>query len=189
MKIDTSKIDGYETMSAEDKIKALEALELETPDVSGMVRKDLYDQVASELASKKKELREHMTEEEKAKAQREEEFERLRKENAELIRGRAVADNQAKLLALGYDPALAVETAEAMADGNLAKVFENQRQHQESLEKRIRADVLKATPRPNGDSAGSTAMTLEALKKMSDRERFDFQQSHPDEYRELYGGK
>ena len=74
---------------------------------------------------------------------------------------------------------------QAMADGNLAKVFENQRQHQESLEKRIRADVLKSTPRPNGDSAGSTAMTLESLKKMSDREIFDFQQSHPDEYREL----
>jgi len=188
MKIDTSRIDGYDAMSAEEKIKALESLELETPDMSGYVSKAQYDQTASELASKKKELREKMSAEEQQKLQQQEILEQLQQENATLKRNQAISTTQAQLLAIGYDETLARETAEAAADGNLQKVIENQRKYMESAEKRIRADILKGTPRPNGDSETSQVMTLEAFRKMSASERFAFSQQHPDEYRELYQG-
>lgn len=63
-KIDISKIDGYADMTPEQKIAALEAFETEDPDYSGYVKKDIFDKTASELAAKKKELNEKLTEDE-----------------------------------------------------------------------------------------------------------------------------
>lgn len=60
-KIDVSKIEGYAEMSAEDKLKALEAYDVPDPDMSGFVSKEQFDKTASELAAKKKELRDKLT--------------------------------------------------------------------------------------------------------------------------------
>ena len=65
-KIDVSKIEGYAEMSAEDKLKALEAYEVPDPDYSGYVKKDVFDKTAKELADKKKELKDKLTAEEQA---------------------------------------------------------------------------------------------------------------------------
>ena len=93
-KIDTSKITGYDTMSAEEKLAALEAMELDEPDYSGWVKKDVFDKASSEIAGYKKQLRDRMTEEEAAKAKAAEdmatimsELETLRAEKA-LLRSR-----------------------------------------------------------------------------------------------------
>ena len=61
MKIDTSKIEGYEQMSAEEKLQALEMYELDT---TGYVKKDVFDKTSSEVATLKKQLKERMTQEE-----------------------------------------------------------------------------------------------------------------------------
>ena len=66
-KIDISKIDGYADMTPEQKIATLEAFETEDPDYSGYVKKDIFDKTASELAAKKKELNEKLTEDEQKK--------------------------------------------------------------------------------------------------------------------------
>ena len=72
-KIDISTIEGYSEMTAEEKLAALEAMELPEPDFTGWVKKDALDKVASEAASYKKQLREKMTaEEEKAEREAEE---------------------------------------------------------------------------------------------------------------------
>ena len=42
-KIDVSKIEGYAEMSAEDKLKALEAYDVPDPDMSGFVSKEQFD--------------------------------------------------------------------------------------------------------------------------------------------------
>ena len=69
-KIDISKIDGYADMTPEQKIAALEAFETEDPDYSGYVKKDIFDKTASELAAKKKELNEKLTEDEQKKGEK-----------------------------------------------------------------------------------------------------------------------
>ena len=68
-KVDITKIEGYEGMTPEEKIKALEAYEIEDvqPDYSGYVKKDVFDKTASELAGVKKQLKEKMTDDEAAK--------------------------------------------------------------------------------------------------------------------------
>ena len=156
-KIDISKIDGYADMTPEQKIAALEAFETEDPDYSGYVKKDIFDKTASELAAKKKELNEKLTEDEQKKQKEQEEREEK----------------------------LADATAEAMADGDTEKVFANQKKHLENVEKKVRAEALKDTPKPTPDGDSKT-MTLEKLRKMSPQERYDYSVKNPEDYKALY---
>lgn len=186
-KIDVSKIEGYANMSAEDKLKALEAYNVPDPDYTGYVSKEQFDKTASELAAKKKELRDKLTEDEAAKLREQEERENMQKELEALRRESLVSKNKAQLVALGYEEALANETAEAMADGKIEKVFANQKKHLEAFEKKVRAEALKNTPKPTPDGDGKT-MTLKALREMSSEERLRYSEEHPAEYKELYTG-
>lgn len=108
------------------------------------------------------------------------ELEALRRESL-------VSKNKSRLIALGYEEALADETAEAMADGKIEKVFANQKKHLEAFEKKVRAEALKNTPKPTGDGDGKT-ITLKDFRAMSPADRLKFSQEHPDEYKELYTG-
>ena len=85
-KIDVSKIEGYAEMSAEDKLKALEAFDIPDPDYSGYVDKKLFDKTASELAEKKKELRDKLSEDEAAKLKEKEERDELEEKYNKLLR-------------------------------------------------------------------------------------------------------
>ena len=186
-KIDVTLIEGYENMSVEDKLKALEGFNIPDPDYSGHVKKEVFDKTASEVAALKKQLKEKMTDDEAAKQKEIEERQELQTKYEALLRKSEVAENKAKLVALGYDEKLADETAEAMVDGNLEKVFSNQRKHLDSFEKRVRAEALKDTPKPTPDGDSKT-MTLEKLQKMSAQDRHAFYTEHPEEYKGLYGG-
>lgn len=56
--IDTSTIDGFDAMSAEDKVTALLGYSIPDPvDLSGYVKKDVLDAKTSELATITKQLR------------------------------------------------------------------------------------------------------------------------------------
>ena len=106
-KIDISKIDGYADMTPEQKIAALEAFETEDPDYSGYVKKDIFDKTASELAAKKKELNEKLTEDEQKKQKEQEEREELQSKYDKLLRESEVSKFKAKLLGMGYEEKLA----------------------------------------------------------------------------------
>lgn len=186
-KIDTTKIEGYADMSAEEKLKALEGYVVPDPDMSNYISKEQFDKVASELAAKKKELRDKMTDDEAAKQREQEERENMQKELDALRKESTVSKNKAKLVALGYTEELADDTASAMAEGNLDKVFANQKKHLEVFGKHIRAEVLKDTPKPTPDGDGNT-MTLKELRQMSPADRLKYSQEHPAEYKELYTG-
>ena len=152
MKIDTTKIEGFDKMTPEEKVAALEAYEIEDPDFTGYVKKDVFDKTASELASAKKQLRDKMTADEQKEKDEAEKREKLENDYNALLKKVTVSENKAKLLGLGYEETLANETAEAMANGEIDKVFANQKKHLEALEKKVRADVLKDTPKPGKDT-------------------------------------
>ena len=186
-KIDVSKIEGYDEMSAEDKIKALLDYETEDPDMSGYVSKETFDKTASELATKKKELKAKMTEDEAKKIAEAEEKEALQARIAELETKEKISNNKAQFLALGYDETIANSTAKALVDGDLATVFKNLKSHQEAYEKKLRADVLAETPRPDGLGVdGKDGMTLAELRKMPAKKQIEWAEANPEEYRKLY---
>lgn len=187
-KIDVSKIEGYAEMSAEDKLKALEAYDVPEPDYTGYVKKDVFDKTAKELADKKKELKDKLSDDEKARIEAQEKQETMEKELELLRRESTISKTKAKYLSLGYDEKLAEETANAVADGDTEKVFANEKKHLDAFEKQIRADALKGSPKPDGGQGGAT-VTLEKLKEMSPMERYKFSQEHADEYKEMYSAE
>ena len=155
--MDTSKIAGYAEMSAEEKLAALEGYEPEAPDLSGYVKKELLDKAASEAAGYKKQLREKMSAEELAaqeQAQKQQEFDDRYKDleakyNA-LQQQNTINDYKTRLIALGYEEKLAGDTAKAMADGDMQKVFANQAKFMKAREEAAKAEALKGMSGPQG---------------------------------------
>lgn len=167
-KIDTKLITGYEQMTLEQKVAALEAYNHPDPDYSGYVKKDLYDKAASDAASWKKKHNELLTEDERKKQEDADALANMKKELDELRKDKTVSEFKAKLIAQGYDEALASDTAQAMADGDTAKVFANQGKFLEDYAKKVKADAMKKTPKP---PAGDGSSDIDYSKKIEEAQQ------------------
>ena len=153
-KIDLSKITGYADMSAEDKIKALEAFEYD--DNSDVEKyKNLISKANSEAAEWKKKHNALLSDDQRKEQEQKEQYDSLVKELESLKKEKTVSEHKAKFLGLGYNEALATETATALADGDLAKVFSNQQIFLTEREKAIKAEALKSTPTPPAGGVGN----------------------------------
>lgn len=181
--------DSYkEGMTVEEIETALKGIDLPTDNSAEIDRlKNALSKSNSEAAEFKKQLKEKMSAEELKAKEDAEKWEELIKERDALLREKTVSGHKAKFLTLGYDEKLANEAAEALANGELDKFFENHKKHNESLEKKIRGDVLKETPTPTGGN-GSDTITKEKFSKMSIAEQYKYSIEHPEEYQKLYGG-
>ena len=84
-------------MTPEDKLAAIEALELPEPDLSGYVKKDVADKYASEAANNGKELTAKMSEEEAAKVKAAEEYAAMQAELEELKTARSIDQQHSKI--------------------------------------------------------------------------------------------
>ena len=182
----TDRIAGYAEMSAEDKLKALEALE-EADNSAELERmKNAVSKANSEAAAWKKKHNELLGEEERKKQEQADHLAQVEKELADLRKEKTVSEYAAKFLGMGYEESLAKETAQAMADGDTEKVFANQVKFNDALKKSAIADKLKNTPRPGVGSDGGTVMTLKKLRTLPDEEYERFATEHPEEYKALY---
>lgn len=186
-KIDTTAIEGFADMSAEEKVNALMGYDFPDPDYSGYVSKNIYDKTASDLAQKKKELNKRLSEEEQAKQAQAEAMADLQDRYNQLLRETETSKYKTEFVEMGYDSDIADKAAKACADKNIDAVLKLHKQHLENLEKKYKTDSLKNTPKPTPDGASRT-MTLEKLRQMNPTERLEFYSKHPDEYKELYGG-
>ena len=189
MKFEDLLKDAYkEGMTIEEIEAALADIELPADQTAEVERlKNANSKLSSENAEWKRKHREALSEEERKAQEVADELKQLREQNEKLVRDSNLSKHKAKFLGMGYDETLASDAAEAMVDGDTEKLFSYQQKHQEALEKKIRADALKGTPKPVPGKADG-AMTLEKLRKMSAQERFEFSQKNPDEYKALYGG-
>ena len=167
-KIDTKLITGYEQMTPEQKVAALEAYNHPDPDYSGYVKKDLYDKAASDASSWKKKHNELLTEDERKKQEDADALANMKKELDELRKDKTISEYKAKLIAQGYDEALASDTAQAMADGDTAKVFANQGKFLEDYAKKVKADAMKKTPKP---PAGDGSSEIDYSKKIEEAQQ------------------
>ena len=167
-KIDTKLITGYEQMTPEQKVAALEAYNHPDPDYSGYVKKDLYDKAASDAASWKKKHNELLTEDERKKQEDADALANMKKELDELRKDKTISEFKAKLIAQGYDEALASDTAQAMADGDTAKVCAKQGKFLEDYAKKVKADAMKKTPKP---PAGDGSSDIDYSKKIEEAQQ------------------
>ena len=164
MKIDTAKITGYAEMSAEEKLKALEEYEFDTPkpnsDEADKLKAAL-SKANSEAAEWKRQFREKQTEQERAEAERAEREKAVEEELRGLRRDKAVSGYVAQCLSLGYDKDLALRAAEAIADGDAASYLACQQEFLEKKQKEIEAAALNKQPTLTSGSL-PTAQTAEA---------------------------
>ena len=181
--------DAYkEGMTVEEIETALAGIELPTDnsaEIEGL--KNALSKSNSEAADFKKQLREKMSADELKAKEDAEKQEKLQNDYDALVKKVTISENKAKLLALGYEDKLATETAEAMANGELDKVFANQKKHLEAVDKKIRQDILKDTPKPDGGNSGAT-ITKEQFDAMGYTERLKVFNENPEIYKEYTGG-
>ena len=149
-KIDTTKIEGYDAMSAEDKIKALLGYEIDAPapavnDSADKLRRAL-EKANSEAAEWKRQLREKQSEAERAEAERAEKDKAVMDELEALRKERTISKLEAKYLAAGYTPELAAASAKAAADGDTDTVLANQMAFIEVTKKNLEAAALGKQP-------------------------------------------
>ena len=191
-KIDISKIQNYENMTAEEKVKALEAYEFEV-DNSEVERlkaeverlKTAVSKANSEAAEWKRKHNALLSEEERKEAERLEAQQAIEKENAELRKEKAIYESKARFLGLGYDEKLAAETAKALADGDMDKVFANQQIHIENVKRAERAASLAGDPKPPAGGGGGTEITKEQFDAMGYSERLKLHNEQPELFKQF----
>lgn len=167
-KIDITKIKGYAEMSAEDKLKALEAFEFDDNTSELERSKNAVSKANSEAAEWKKKYQAQLSAEEQKKQEDTDKLTQMEQELADLRKSKTVSEYKAKFVAQGYDEALADETAKAFADGDSAKVFANQTKFLDDYAKKVKADALKKTPKP-APGAGSGDMDYD--KKIEEAQK------------------
>lgn len=184
--IDTSKIEGYENMTPEQKVKALEKYTIADPDYTGYVKKEVFDKKASEAAKLEKDLKARMSEDEIKAKEAAEELTKYKTEAETLRREKNIASNKAQLIGIGYDEALAQATAEAMESGDLATVIKNQKVVLDNVAKTAKGEAAAKLPTPAGkaDEGGKT-VTKEQFDKMGYAERNELFEKNRELYDEL----
>ena len=149
-KINTAAIEGYAEMSAEDKLKALEEYEFETPapkDSEEVTRlKNALSKANSDAAEWKRQFREKQTEAERAEAERKEHEAAVEDELRTLRRDKSVSGYVAQYLALGYTQELALKAAEATADNDAATIMSCQQEYIAAKTKELEAAALNKQP-------------------------------------------
>ena len=148
-KIDVTKIDGYDAMSAEEKLAALEAYEFEAPATSNdneAKLKEALSRANGDAAEWKRKYRATLDDAKRAEEERAEENKKRDEELATLKKERQIDKLTAQFLAVGYSPELAASTAKAQAEGDTATVVSNQLQFIEDTKKKLEAEALGKQP-------------------------------------------
>ena len=170
-KIDVTKIEGYATMTPEQKLAALEAFDYDDNSSELERYKSAVSKANSEAADWKKKHNALLSEDEQKKVAHDEAQASMKAQLDTLLQEKTVSETKAHLLALGYDDALASDTAAAMVKGENDKVFVNQKKFLEERTKALKAELLKNTPTPpagNPPAADSFDKQLEAARASND---------------------
>ena len=164
-RIDTSTIDGYENMTAEEKLSALESFEFEDKGEENQKLRNSLSKANKEAADWKKKHDALLSDDEQQKQAREEETQQLRDRVAELERGESIAKYKANLLSSGYDDKTADTAAQAIADGKIDDFFACQKKFLEEHDKTMKIELMKKSPTPPpGSPEGATDYAKKAAE-------------------------
>jgi len=158
--------DAYKDgMTMDELTEALKGVTMPQDQSAEIARlKDTISKSNAEAKDWKDKYRSTLDEATRKQQEAEEASRQMQERLAELEKEKTIAGYKASYLSMGYEEALAEETAKAVVDNDMVKVFENQKKHQEAVEKRIREDALKNSPRPGGTGGGGDPEETEAVK-------------------------
>lgn len=157
-RIDTTMIDGYDTMTAEEKLAALESFEYDDHAAALEKAKNDVSRANSQAAEWKRKHNALLSEDERKRQERDDALESMKSELETLRKDKTVSEYKAKYLSMGYGDELASSTAQAMADGDIAAVFANQQAFLDGYSKQVKAELIKNTPRPGAGGTGTEGL-------------------------------
>ena len=166
-------------------IEEIMELEVETDNSAYDNLKKRLDEVASEAANYKKQLRANMSEAEQKAAADAEKYAEIVAERDKLKAEKAIAEYEKGLVAIGYDEKLAAEVATALHNGDAATVIKAQAKFVDAQKKAVLADAVKETPVPPAGNEGGKTLTKAEFAKMSLNEQMAVYEKNPDLYNEL----
>lgn len=188
--LDTSKIEGYDEMSAEEKVKALEALEVPEDNSAELERyKNATSKANSEAAEYKRKLKALEEKASEGASDTEKQITELKEQIETLNREKLISERKASFLKVGMNEETAGKCSEAFTNGDGEAFFKAMDSFIVEHDKAFKAELLKSTPRPEGEGGKAPEMTKEKLRKLSIGERAQFAHDYPEEYNKLYGGK
>ena len=126
-KIDPSKIEGFDNLSADEKVAALlnQEIEVEQTEPADVTKlKTSLSKANSEAAEYKRLLREKQTEAERAEADRAEQLKAMQDELASYRNKERVSSYKAQLMAAGIDPDTADLMAKSLPEGVSDEYFQ-----------------------------------------------------------------
>lgn len=157
MNIDTKLIEGYAEMSAEEKVAALEKFEYNDHSEENAKLKNSVSKANAEAAEWKKKHNALLDDDERKQQETAEKYAEMEKKLAALEKEKTISTYKASYLSMGYSDELALDIANATANGDMDKVFECQKKFLEAHDKEVTKGALKNTPRPGAGGAGSVA--------------------------------
>lgn len=182
MKINVETIEGFDGMTAEEKVDALLAADL--PDQSNEIErlKNSLNKASAEASEWKKKHNALLSEDQRKSEEESEVMNALKEEVATLRKEKTVSTFTAKLLENGFAKEDAAKGASMLADGNIDDFFGVLSDQKVKLEKAIKSELLKNNPVPDSHGGGNTVMTREKFNKMPMHEQMMFIQEHPEDY-------
>lgn len=186
-KIDTQSIDGYENMSAEEKLAALESYEYDDNSSKLEQTKAAFDRAAKEAADWKKKHNQLLSDDERKRQENDEAFQKMQQRLEELEHEKKVNDGKTRGLAIGMDEKTAETISVSFVEGDVVKLFDAFGKFLKEHDHDFEVSLMQKTPRTPG-SDGKPAMTLDEFRKLSPQDQYKFSIENPEEYKMLYGG-
>lgn len=182
MKIDVTTIEGFDGMSAEEKVNALLGVDL--PDSSNEIEKlkASLNKATSEASEWKKKHNALLSEDQRKSEEENEAMTALKEELETLRKEKTVSNFTAKLLENGFAKEEASKGAQLLAEGNIDAFFGTLSTYKGNLEKSIKSELLKNNPVPDSHGGTDSIMTREKFNKLSLHEKMVFMNDHPEDY-------
>ena len=129
-------------------------------------QKSLIDSYSNQIAENKRKERERMSEEEKAAAERQEQWDAMVNQNEQLNRNLKIRDFYDQYIERGFDKELAMASATAMVDGDSATVMSNEKIFSDKREAALKASWEKeySINPPSGNGAGKVDYTKQIVE-------------------------
>lgn len=153
--IDTSGIENFDSMTADEKVTALLAFQyddgtdkIKAAEENAAKMKAAFDKASSEAAGYKKQLNATKSEEERAKIETDETIKAMQEELATLRQEKQISTAKAAFLGGGFDDANATDAANAFIAGDIEKMSAALKKFSESIEVSTKSKLMGSNPKP-----------------------------------------
>lgn len=153
--IDTSGIENFDSMTADEKVTALLAFQyddgtdkIKAAEENAAKMKAAFDKASSEAAGYKKQLNATKSEEERAKIETDETIKAMQEELATLRQEKQISTAKAAFLGGGFDDANATDAANAFIAGDIEKMSAALKKFRESIEVSTKSKLMGSNPKP-----------------------------------------